>query len=145
LGTELQETRDVRQVDSKGKHTTTRRELFLLPDGGILIDTPGMREFEPWSESGDLSVAFDDIDRLAKACKFGNCQHMNESHCAVKEAIASGALSENHYQNYLKIKREMDYQQSLADPDFAQERKRQNKIIHRSINRMKRKPGNTDY
>jgi ribosome biogenesis GTPase len=105
-GKELFETQDIRH-DGKGRHTTTRRELLLLPNGGIVIDTPGMREFGV--ESVDLSKTFSDIDELIMRCKFGNCTHVSEPGCAVQKAIASGELDKRRFENYQKLKKEALY------------------------------------
>jgi ribosome biogenesis GTPase / thiamine phosphate phosphatase len=139
LDHDFQKTADVRTQDSKGRHTTTRREMFFLNTGGILIDTPGMREFEPWAEDENLSLGFPDIEKLSTSCRYANCVHLLEDHCAVKEAVATGELDEAHYANYLKLRREILYQQSLTDPGKAQERKRFTKEMQRSANKMIRK------
>jgi ribosome biogenesis GTPase len=136
LNKEFLKTSAVREKDSKGRHTTTRREMHLLPSGGILIDTPGMREFQPWSDDKDLSVAFHDIEALASACRYSDCQHLHEDHCAVKEAVASGEIAVVHYENYLKLKREMEYHQSLADPAKALERKKITKKLTKAGNKI---------
>jgi ribosome biogenesis GTPase len=139
---ETQRTLETREIDGKGRHTTTRREMIVMDDGGLLIDTPGMREFQPWAAEGDLSTAFDDIEELAMQCRYADCTHLREDHCAVKEALESGVLNETHYQNYLKLKREMNYQRSLTDPLYARARKKENKKIHRAANKIFRKePG----
>ena len=106
IGEEHFATRGLRN-DDKGRHTTTRRELLLLPDGGIVIDTPGMRELG--LESADLSQTFIDIEELASLCKFGNCTHTNEPKCAVQGAIADGSISEERLISYQKLKKEMNY------------------------------------
>ena len=106
VGKELVETREVRQ-DDKGRHTTTRRELIVLPNGGIVIDTPGMREFGV--DSVDLSKSFSDIDELITQCKFGNCTHASEPDCAIQKAIASGELDKRRFENYQKLKKEALY------------------------------------
>lgn len=93
--------------DDKGRHTTTRRELILLPGGGIVIDTPGMRELG--IESADLSKAFADIDELSTQCKFHDCTHTSEPNCAVQNAIKTGLLSAERLANYLKLKKEAKY------------------------------------
>jgi len=93
--------------DDKGRHTTTRRELFALPNGGVVIDTPGMRELGV--ESADLSKSFADIDELASHCRFRDCTHTNEPGCAVLKAIATGELDERRLKNYQKLKREAKY------------------------------------
>jgi ribosome biogenesis GTPase len=105
-GKELLETQGIR-CDEKGRHTTTRRELFLLPGGGSVIDTPGMREFGV--EAVDLSKTFSDIDELVTRCRFGNCAHTIEPGCAVQKAIASGELDKRRFESYQKLKKEALY------------------------------------
>lgn len=105
-GGEVLETKETRK-DDKGRHTTTRRELMVLPNGGIVIDTPGMRELGV--ESADLARAFADIDNLAEQCKFRDCSHQGEPGCAVQEAIQRGLLTEKRLENYLKLKKEAKY------------------------------------
>lgn len=94
--------------DDKGKHTTTRRELILLENGGMVIDTPGMRELG--LESADLAKTFSDIERLASMCKFYDCTHTNEPSCAIQEAIQNGILSTDRFLNYQKLKKEAKYE-----------------------------------
>ena len=101
------ETGDVRS-DGKGRHTTTRRELIHLPGGGMLIDTPGMRELG--IESADLGRSFSDIAALATQCRFADCAHESEPGCAVRAAIAEGVLTEDRLKSYQKLKREVSYQ-----------------------------------
>lgn len=105
-GEELLATSAVRQ-DDKGRHTTTRRELLILPQGGIVIDTPGMRELG--AESVDLSKSFADIDALVTRCRFHDCTHAAEPGCAVLEAVASGELHERRFKNYQKLQKEARY------------------------------------
>lgn len=105
-GKELLLTSGLRN-DDKGRHTTTRRELFALPDGGVVIDTPGMRELGV--ESADLSKSFADIDELSLHCRFRDCTHTNEPGCAVLKAIETGELDERRLRNYQKLKREAKY------------------------------------
>lgn len=107
LGREAQTTGEVRTSDSTGKHTTVHRELFLLPNGGILIDTPGIRELQLWGTEDNLEVAFADIIQLTEKCKYPNCRHEKEKGCAVHKALANGNLDKNHYANYLKLKSEV--------------------------------------
>jgi len=107
LGYDRQKTGEVRESDSHGRHTTTYRELIVLPDAGILIDTPGMREIEIWGDEDGLSKAFDDIEELAARCRFNDCGHGNEPGCAVNEALESGKLDPKRYQNYLKLQKEL--------------------------------------
>jgi ribosome biogenesis GTPase len=107
LGRDEQQTQSVRQSDSTGKHTTVHRELFMLPNGGLLIDTPGMRELQLWGTEADLDENFDDITELARHCKFSNCQHQAEAGCAVRPALQSGKIPAAHYANYQKMKHEL--------------------------------------
>ena len=107
LGRQAQATDTVRASDSTGKHTTVHRELFILPNGGILIDTPGIRELQLWGTEEDLAANFDDITQLANKCKYANCQHASEKGCAIHQALANGKLDKNHYGNYLKMKSEV--------------------------------------
>ncbi len=101
------ETQGIRN-DDKGRHTTTKRDLIVLTSGGIVIDTPGMRELG--IESADLSKAFTDIVQLSEQCRFNNCTHTKEPGCAVKEAIENGQLSEARLSNYFKLKKEARYE-----------------------------------
>jgi ribosome biogenesis GTPase / thiamine phosphate phosphatase len=107
LGENILDTNGLRN-DDKGRHTTTRRELFLLPDGGTVIDTPGMRELG--IESADVSKAFADIEELSSQCKFNDCTHENEPNCAVKMAINNGVLSEERLASFRKLKKEAKYE-----------------------------------
>ncbi len=104
---ELLTTSAIREDDHKGRHTSTRRELLLLPQGGIVIDTPGMRELGV--DSVDLAKSFADIDQLMDNCRFADCTHTAEPGCAVQAALQSGQLDERRLQSYLKLKREARY------------------------------------
>jgi len=104
LGEEVQITKEVGEYD-KGRHTTTHRELFVLPTGGAIIDTPGMRELQ--LSQGDVEATFKDIEDLALKCHFSDCKHKSEPKCAVKEAIEKGELSQERFMNYEKIKKEI--------------------------------------
>lgn len=107
IGENILETNGLRS-DDKGRHTTTRREMFVIPDGGVVIDTPGMREIG--IESADLAKTFIDIDELSAKCKFSDCTHSNEPKCAVQEAIRLGLLPGDRYESYLKLKKEVKYE-----------------------------------
>ncbi len=107
IGREKQKTAEVSSADGKGRHTTTHRELFLLQEGGILMDNPGMRELHLWGEEEDLTESFTDIEELACQCKFSNCGHLSEPGCAVKGAIDAGTLTEQRLASYLKLKGEL--------------------------------------
>ncbi|MFZ6010344.1 MAG: ribosome small subunit-dependent GTPase A [Bacteroidota bacterium] len=139
LESKIQRTTDVRSKDSRGRHTTTRREMFALPGGALVIDTPGMREFQPWADDTALAEAFAEIDALASSCRFADCQHLEEDHCAVKQAVEGGIIPQAQYQNFLKMKRELDYLQSQTDVLKSQQRKKKVKQQQRELNRMLRK------
>jgi ribosome biogenesis GTPase len=126
-------TADIRSGDDKGKHTTTRRELFLLPGGGIIIDTPGMREFSLWESDMTASDIFSDINDIAAGCRYKDCSHIHESGCAVKNAVSKGIISNEHLVNYFKLKKENEYLDSLIDKNIYLERKKKEKKLHREI------------
>ena len=107
LDREAQRTNTVRESDSTGKHTTVHRELFILPNKGILIDTPGIRELQLWGTEEDLDANYDDIAHIAAQCKYANCRHTSEEGCAINRALADGTLEKSHYANYLKMKGEL--------------------------------------
>ncbi|MDR1128574.1 MAG: ribosome small subunit-dependent GTPase A [Treponema sp.] len=107
LGEKRLATKSIRKNDDKGRHTTTHRQLILLPGGGIVIDTPGMRELALYSS--DVSRTFEDIEELAAVCKFKDCSHTVEPGCMVQSAIADGRLSPQRFESYCKLQREADY------------------------------------
>jgi ribosome biogenesis GTPase len=107
IGRDVLVTKETRN-DDKGRHTTSHRELILLPNGGIVIDTPGMRELQ--LDTGNLARSFDDIEKLAEGCKFRDCSHTTEPKCAVRSAIESGELSRERFENYQKLKKEIGYE-----------------------------------
>lgn len=109
LGEARQAVKAVREDDSRGRHTTTRRELIPLPGGGLLLDTPGMRELQLWGDESGLQQTFQDIEELAEQCRFSDCEHSSEPGCAVCAAIEDGELDEGRFQSYLKLQREMRY------------------------------------
>ncbi|MEO5667511.1 MAG: ribosome small subunit-dependent GTPase A [Bdellovibrionota bacterium] len=115
LGGEVLRVQESRTQDDKGRHTTTGRSLHRLPSGAMLIDTPGTRELQLFASPEALEESFSDISDLALGCKFSDCRHETESHCAVKRALETGVLSEERWQNYLKLGREMAFQQRRKD------------------------------
>ncbi len=125
----LREVREVRSSDDRGRHTTSLRELFLLPSGGCLIDTPGLREVGLWNESDGLNDAFAEVTALADKCKFNDCAHHSEPGCAVKNALETGNLSPERYQSYLKLKREIEYVKSRENDRIRREREKRYKEI----------------
>jgi ribosome biogenesis GTPase len=111
LGEQRQATAEVRETDAKGRHTTTHRELFLLPGGGIVIDTPGMREFQLWDEGEGLEV-FEDIEDLAAVCRFRDCAHESEPGCAVRAAIEDGEITTARLSSWRKLRLEGETQRA---------------------------------
>ncbi len=134
---EVLKTRAISSSTNKGRHTTSHRELFVLPNGSIIIDTPGMREVGVTDESQGIEITYEQISELAQQCKFGNCTHTNETGCAVLDAIETGNLSEDVYENYQKLKREQEhfsstvYEKRQRDKDFG-------KMIKAVLNQKKR-------
>lgn len=127
LGKQVQEVLAVREGDDRGRHTTTYRELFLLPKGGLMIDTPGMRELQLWHADEGFQDAFDDIEQLGQMCYFSDCKHRNEPRCAVREAIDNGTLDRSRYDSYLKLKRELAYLEAKDNQKAKQQAKSQQK------------------
>ncbi len=108
-GDSILEVKSIREDDDKGRHTTTHRELVLLKNGGIIIDTPGMRELQLWDADEGISHSFTDIEELAAQCKFKDCHHDSEPGCSVQEALSTGMLSKERFASYLKLQRELAY------------------------------------
>ncbi len=107
LGDEWQEEGEVNEVTGKGRHTTTARELMVLPNGGILIDNPGIREVQMWTDETTLREKFADIEELAQQCKFHDCKHRSDAGCAIREAVESGKLSPERLEGFLKLDEEI--------------------------------------
>ena len=133
MGRESMRTREVRESDSRGRHTTTHRELVTLPGGGLIIDTPGMRELQLWDVGEAVSETFVDIEALALECRFGNCRHRDEPRCAVKAAVADGRISPVRLESYLKLQDEVAFLARQQDARAAIEEKRRSKVIHKSL------------
>jgi len=114
-GENVMTVQNIREDDDKGRHTTTHRELFRMPGGGLLIDTPGMREFQMWDNSESLDTGFKDVEQFASSCRFSDCQHTNQPGCAVQEALENGSLTRERYASYEKLKRELAYVERKAD------------------------------
>jgi ribosome biogenesis GTPase / thiamine phosphate phosphatase len=129
LGEEKQETGAVRPDNRMGRHTTTRREIILLPSGGIMIDTPGMREIQMWAEEGDLEAAFEEIEMLAEECRFTDCSHNTEPDCAVKAAIDQGELEPARLESYRKLQSELKYLASREEQSTRQYEKQKWKQV----------------
>ena len=109
VGENVQKTKEIRESDDKGRHTTTHRELFVLDNGASIIDTPGMREIQLWQGQEGLSTQYNDIEELSNQCRFTDCSHEDEPGCQIREAIQEGTLSEERYEHYVKLQREIAY------------------------------------
>ena len=136
LGEERLNTGGLRN-DDKGRHTTTHRELLLLPGGGMVIDTPGMRELAMWDTDEGIGQAFAEIEELAGSCRFFDCSHRNEPGCAVRKALEEGRLTEERWQSYLKLKAEAAYAEDSES--YLQVKAKKFKDIARFSRNLKKK------
>jgi len=128
IGEERLRTRDVRASDSRGRHTSTNRQLVLLPGGGILIDTPGMRELQLWDTGEAVAGAFADIEAIGEECRFRDCRHATEPGCAVMAAVEAGTLPAERLESYRKLQGEQRHQAAQQDERARIEIKRAGKI-----------------
>jgi ribosome biogenesis GTPase len=108
-GEEVMKTSEIREEDSRGRHTTTSRNLIMLPNGAMIIDTPGMRELGMWNASEGISKTFSDIEELTKMCKYSDCTHTNEPGCRILEAIENNELDKERFEQYIKLQKESAY------------------------------------
>ncbi len=115
LKSSVQSVQDIRGSDDKGRHTTTSRSMFMLPDGGLLIDTPGVREVGMTEDDDGVREIFSDLDQLAINCKFSNCSHQSEPGCAVHAAVAEGRLDSDRIKSWKKMQREQRFQEASRD------------------------------
>ena len=142
LGEDRQATGEVRESDSRGRHTTTHRELFELPGGALLVDTPGIRALEVLGADEGVDVAFDDVVDIAAACRFSDCRHDGEPGCAVRAALADGRLTEERLASHRKLEREIARAARQVDPRARAEHRRTWKLNSKSVNEhMERKYG----
>ncbi len=132
LGHDVQKTKPIRVSDGRGRHTTASRQMFMLPSGGLVIDTPGLREIQLWADESALAEAFSEIAGLAQLCRYKDCTHGPESGCAVKEAVETGTLRADRYEGYQKLRKELAYLERKQDPAAEAENKRRWKNIHRA-------------
>ncbi len=137
-GDDVQKTAEVRQSDSKGRHTTTARHLVELPSGACLIDTPGMRELQLWVDDDSVDAAFDDIAALAAGCRFADCAHASEPECAVIAAVERGALDADRLESYRRLRREAAFEERKHDKAAAAEHKRRWKQTQQSLKALYR-------
>jgi ribosome biogenesis GTPase len=143
IGEERLPTREVRESDSRGRHTTTGRQMVLMPGGGILIDTPGMRELQLWDAGESVAGAFADIDALAGSCRFRDCRHQSEPGCAVAAAVAGGSLPAVRLESFRKLQDEQDHQATQQDERARLEQKRQGKIGAKALRSRLKDKGRT--
>ncbi|MCJ8279041.1 MAG: ribosome small subunit-dependent GTPase A [Rivularia sp. ALOHA_DT_140] len=132
-GETVQAVNTVRQGDDRGRHTTTHRELILLSNGSLIIDTPGMREIQIWASQDSLQSTFEDIETLAQDCRFRNCQHQQEPGCAVRRALEEGELEYSRFLSYQKLQKELNYLHQKQDQKVYLDTKKRWKKITKSM------------
>jgi ribosome biogenesis GTPase len=133
VGEDVQRTREVRDTDSKGRHTTTHRELVVLPNGGLIIDTPGMRELQLWDADEAVRETFEDVEELGARCHFTDCRHRDEPRCAVKTAVDDGKLDPRRLESYLMLQDELRILEDRQDERALLEQKRQSKVMGKAL------------
>jgi ribosome biogenesis GTPase len=157
LGTVTQATQPTRESDSRGRHTTTHRELFFLPSGGLVLDNPGIRELQLWSQdfrtgglvhgqwpqtktvSQAVDHAFPEIEALAASCAFRDCTHNAEPDCAVQPALASGEIDDARWRSYLKLRRELRHAAAQVDPNLRRTEKERWKKLCKDVKRNQKR------
>jgi len=122
----------VRASDDRGRHTTTHRELFVLPSGALLIDTPGLRELALWSEESASPRGFDDIETLVARCAFRDCHHETEPGCAVLAAVEGGKLPEDRLHSWRKLEAEQRWLLARTNPDEARRQKQRWRVLNKA-------------
>ena len=135
-GDNVMKTSDIREEDSRGRHTTTSRNLIMLPNGAMIIDTPGMRELGMWNAEKGINKTFQDIEQYIGMCKFSDCTHTNEPGCKILEAIVKGEIDQERFEQYLKLQKESRY--NTDSNQYLQEKKDKFKEISK-VNKHNRK------
>lgn len=133
VGKEVQRTGVLREDDMRGRHTTSARELFMLPDGAMVIDTPGLRELRPFGDVGSLDAAFSEISAAAGGCRFTDCSHANEPGCAVLRLVSEGLIEFERYQNYITIRDEVRSLEMMKSEKGRLERKARARALSKLI------------
>jgi ribosome biogenesis GTPase len=133
-GEERAAVKEIREDDARGRHTTTRRQLHILPDGGMVLDTPGMRELALWDPDG-VEQSFPEIDELVMTCRFSNCQHNGEPGCAIAAALASGSLEPGRLEAWNKLEREARHQLRRVDALAREQERRKWKAISKAVDK----------
>jgi len=137
LGAERLRTHAVRESDDRGRHTTSNRQLLMLPGGALVIDTPGMRELQLWDVGSGVVAAFDDIGELATRCRFSDCQHVAEPGCVVSAAVAAGTLDAGRLESWRRLQAELKHVAVMQDQRAQIEEKRRWKTIHKAARKHK--------
>ncbi len=138
-GMEVMRIAEVRERDHRGRHTTVHRQLITLPGGGLIIDNPGMRELQLWEASEGVQERFEDVETLARACRFSDCTHETEPGCAVREAIEDGRLAAARLESYRTVQRELAHLATRLDRLAQQESKRRVRVVMRAYNAHQRR------
>jgi len=134
-GEDLMPTLEVRESDAKGRHTTSWREMIFLPQGGVVIDTPGMREFHLWGASEGTKDTFPEIEALAAGCRFRDCTHTQEKDCAVLAALAAGMLPRERHESFIKLQSEISHLREAEKQAGWQSRRKRDRVAHRVFNK----------
>jgi ribosome biogenesis GTPase len=137
LGEERLKTREVRAADDRGRHTTTARQLLVLPSGALIIDSPGMRELQLWDVGAGLEASFADVEAIAESCRFGDCRHEVEPGCAVRAAVAHARLPKERLASYHKLQKELAQLAVRHDGGLEAEQKKKWRSIHRAAKKHK--------
>ncbi len=132
LGIERQKVGEVGALD-KGRHTTTQRELILVPSGGLLLDTPGLREIQIWDAGSGIEETFADVEEFAVGCRFGDCRHQAEPGCAVRAAVEGGGLTPDRLASFHKLSAEQRFRETQLDRAAQAEKKRERRVIHKAL------------
>jgi ribosome biogenesis GTPase len=138
VGRSLLRTRDVRESDSRGRHASSARQLVMLPHGGMIIDTPGMRELQLWETGESLRTSFADIEAIARDCRFRDCRHGGEPGCAVQDAVGRGDLAEGRLESYQKLGAEQRFQDRQQDQRTRIEEKRRGRVGAKALRKRLR-------
>jgi ribosome biogenesis GTPase len=141
VGERVLPTRSVRESDSRGRHASVHRQLIALPGGGLVIDTPGMRELQLWGVDEGLSGSFDDVTALGETCRFRDCHHDKEPGCAVKAAVEAGTLDAARYENFIKLQDERKIMAQRQDEKALLEQKRSSKVMGKALKSMQKDRG----
>lgn len=139
LGADVQKTHEIRFADSKGRHTTAYRQMFALPSGALVIDTPGMRELQLWDASEGIDETFPDIADLSSTCRFSDCRHIDEPGCAVLSAVDDGLIDRARLENYRKMTKELDYLSQRQCETAARVERAKWKWIAEEVKRIKKR------